>query len=93
MRTGLLRRHPWAVLWTAAVVTAAASVGRDLSDGSSPGVAPGWELTWLVVTVLGGLVCVVAILRLARDERAPHVPRPRRHLREHAGPGTRTSPR
>lgn len=81
MRTGLLRRHPWAVLWTAAAVAAAASVGRDLAGASSPGITPGWELAWLVVTVLGGLVCVIAILRLARDGRAPHVPRVRHRVR------------
>lgn len=74
------------VLWTAAAVTAAASVGRDLADRPEPGVTPGWEMVWLVVTVLGGLVCVAAVLRLARDERPPHVPRAGRgaHLRDHA---------
>lgn len=87
MRNGLLRRHPWAVLWTAAAVTAVASVGRDLADGPEPGVTPGWEMVWLVVTVLGGLVCVAAVLRLARDERAPHVPRAGRgsRVRDRAG--------
>ncbi|WP_225752674.1 hypothetical protein [Actinotalea sp. Marseille-Q4924] len=78
MRTGILRRHPWAVLWCAAVVTAVASVGRDLSDGGGAGIAGGGELAWLVLTVVSGLVCVAAILQLARDERAPHVPRRRR---------------
>nr|WP_297428143.1 hypothetical protein [uncultured Actinotalea sp.] len=75
MRTGLLRRHPWAVLWTAAAVTAGASVGRDLAGTAGAGIAPGWELAWLLVTVVGGLVCVAAILRLALDGRPPHVPR------------------
>jgi len=74
----MLRRHPWAVLWSAAVVTGVASVGRDLADRGSPGIVAGWELAWLLLTVLAGAVCLAAILRLMLDDRAPHVPRGRR---------------
>ncbi|EYR62525.1 hypothetical protein N866_07835 [Actinotalea ferrariae CF5-4] len=73
----MLRRHPWAFLSSAAVVTAAASLAGDLSDDGA-GVAPGWELFWLLLTVAAGLVCAAAILLLVREDRAPHVPRRRR---------------
>lgn len=74
----MLRRHPWAVLWSAAAVTGVASIGRDVSHRGSPGVVAGWELLWLLLTVLAALVCLAAILRLMLDDRAPHVPRRRR---------------
>lgn len=85
---GLLRRHPWAVLWTAAAVTAGASVGRDLAGAGAPGIATGWETVWLGVMVVAGVVCLAAVIRLARIGRAPHVPRHRlgRHAPSDAGP-------